>query len=85
MRYIEEKTCYKIIKVDKIVPAHIASFDEDYSTLQEKAKNELAQKAIDDFIDEKLKTTYIVIDPLFKTCNFKRKGLLEAAERSEIK
>ncbi len=85
MRYIDGKTCYKIIKVDKIVPAHIASFDEDYSTLQEKAKNELAQKAIDDFIDEKLKTTYIVIDPLFKTCNFKRKGLLEAAERSEIK
>lgn len=81
-RYIDGQVCYKIIKLEKIVPAHVASFEEDYSTLLEKAKNELAQKAIDDFIDEKIKTTYIVIDPVFKSCPFNRKGLAEIVSKS---
>ena len=67
-------TVYKIIKVDKILPAHTANFSKDYSLLLEYAKNELAMKAIDDFIDSKIKTTYIVLDPLFKDCEFKREG-----------
>lgn len=67
-------TVYKIVKVDKIIPAHTASFEEDYNLLMEQAKNELAMKAIDDFIDGKLATTYIVIDPLFKDCYFEHDG-----------
>lgn len=78
-------TVYKIIKVDKIIPAHPASFDEDYSDLLESAKNELAQKAIDSFIEEKLKTTYIVIDPIFKDCQFNREGWKEIANRPQDK
>lgn len=81
-RYIDGQVCYKIVKLDKIVPSHTASFEEDYSTLIERAKNDLAQKAIDDFIEEKLKTTYIVIDPVFKSCPFNRKGLAEIASKS---
>ena len=34
-------------------------------------------EAVDDFIDSKLKVTYIVIDPLFKDCDFEREGWLE--------
>ena len=67
-------TVYKIVKVDKIIPAHTASFEEDYNLLMEQAKNELAMKAIDDFIDGKLATTYIVIDHLFKDCYFEHDG-----------
>lgn len=67
-------TVYKIVKVDKIIPAHTASFEEDYNLLMEQAKNELSMKAIDDFIDGKLATTYIVIDPLFKDCYFEHDG-----------
>ena len=32
-------TVYKIIKVDKIIPAHTASFDKDYSELLEEARS----------------------------------------------
>ncbi len=63
-------TVYKIIKVDKILPAHTASFSEDYTLLLQQAKNERAMKAIDDFIKEKIADTYIVIDPIFKDCTF---------------
>ena len=67
-------TVYKIIKVDRILPAHTASFKEDYSLLSDQVKQEASMKAVDDFIASKLNTTYIVIDPLFKYCEFDHDG-----------
>ena len=52
-------TVYKIIRLDKIVPAHTASFTEDYNMLLDQAKQAKSMKAIDDFIDSKIKSTYI--------------------------
>lgn len=70
-------TVYKIIKVDKVLPAHTATFSKDYSLLLEQAKLEKSQKAIDDFVASKIKSTYIIIDPLFKDCVFERDGWSE--------
>lgn len=70
-------TVYKIIKVDKIIPAHPATFSNDYTLLLGNAEQELRMKAIDDFIDEKIKSTYIVIDPMFEDCVFERDGWYE--------
>ena len=68
---------YKIIKVDKIIPAHTASFTNDYDLMLNHARHDLQQEAIDKFITEKIKTTYIIIDPLFKDCVFEREGWSE--------
>ena len=68
---------YKIIKVDRIIPAHPASFSNDYTLLLQQAKQELQMKAIDDFIDSKIMDTYIVIDPIFGDCDFERPGWSE--------
>ena len=76
-------TVYKIIKVDKIIPAHPATFSNDYTLLLENAEQELRMKAIDDFIDEKIKSTYIVIDPMFEDCVFERDGWYEKFRKSE--
>lgn len=65
---------YKIIKVDKILPAHPASFTNDYTLLHEQATQKMQMEAIDEFIDSKIKTTYIIIDPLYKDCVFERSG-----------
>lgn len=70
-------TVYKIIKVDKILPSHPASFSSDYSLLMRAAKEKKQMEAISSFIDSKIKTTYIVIDPLFKDCVFERDGWYE--------
>ena len=74
-------TVYKIIKVDKILPAHPATFSHDYSLLLSNAQQELQQKAINDFIDSKIKSTYIVIDPMFEDCVFEREGWYEKFRR----
>lgn len=67
-------TVYKIIKVDKIIPAHSATFSNDYTLLLGNARQAAQTKAIDDFIDSRIKTTLIIIDPLFKDCEFARQG-----------
>ena len=65
-------TVYKIIKVDKILPAHTATFTNDYTLLLEQAQSQKAMEAINNFIDSKIKSTYIIIDPLFQDCAFER-------------
>lgn len=70
-------TVYKIIKVDKIIPAHTATFQNDYNMLLDQAKQVKSMAAIDEFIDSKIKSTYIIIDPMFKDCDFEREGWTE--------
>ncbi len=76
-------TVYKIIKVDKIIPAHTASFDNDYDLLLSQARSEREMDAIDSFIDEKIQSTYIVIDPMFKDCPFEKEGWYEKFRETE--
>jgi len=68
---------YKIIKVDKIIPAHPASFSHDYTLLLQQAEQKMQMDAIDEFIDSKIGVTYIVIDPMFADCEFEREGWKE--------
>lgn len=65
---------YKIVRLDKIIPAHPATFENDYTELLSIVQSQRQHKAIDDFLDKKIKQTYIIIDPLFGECDFSRKG-----------
>ena len=65
---------YKIVRLDKIVPAHPASFENDYTELLAGVRNIKQNEAIDGFIDKKIAETYIVIDPIFGDCDFSREG-----------
>jgi peptidyl-prolyl cis-trans isomerase SurA len=67
-------TVYKIIKVDKIIQAHAAVIEQDYNLLLEQAKQKKSMEAINRFIEDKIKTTYIIIDPMFKDCDFEHEG-----------
>ncbi len=67
-------TIYKILYLEKILPAHVANYQQDFDVLSNEVNNKNALKAIDDFVAEKQKSTYIVIDPLFENCPFKRTG-----------
>ena len=65
---------YKIVRLDKIVPAHTATFESDYTELLGTVRQQKTMAAIDSFLDEKIESSYIIIDPLFKDCEFSRKG-----------
>ena len=68
---------YKIIRLDKIVPSHVANLQDDYYIIQNMSKEKESQNAVERFIKEKQQTTYIRIDPLFRDCPFKREGWIK--------
>lgn len=70
-------TVYKILRLDKILPAHTASFTNDYDQLMSQAKQKIQIDAVNAFINEKIGTTYIVIDPIFADCDFENPKWLE--------
>lgn len=70
-------TIYKIIKLEEIIPSHVATYDGDYDILTNVSNNRNANTAINDFIKDRQKTTYIVIDPVFAGCSFSRQGWIK--------
>ena len=70
----EGNLVYKIIRVDKIIPAHTATFQNDFTQISEQVKNELQMRAIDDYLRKKIKTAKVRIDPMFKDCEFRNAG-----------
>ena len=68
---------YKIIRLDKIVPAHTASFETDYNDLYSIVERTRQNEAINNFIEKKIAETHIVIDPMFSDCEFSRAGWAE--------
>ncbi len=70
-------TVYKIVKLDKVIPAHPATFSNDYTLLLNNARMKKQNEAIDEFVNSKIKSTLIIIDPLFKDCSFEREGWAE--------
>jgi peptidyl-prolyl cis-trans isomerase SurA len=65
---------YKVIRVDKILPAHTATFENDYTQILESVEHQKQMEAVNAFLDAKIKSTYIVIDPLFAECEFSREA-----------
>ena len=68
---------YKIIRLDKIVPSHTATFERDYTELRNIVQQKEQVEALESFVDQKIGTTPIMIDPLFGDCDFKRSAWLE--------
>ena len=56
---------------------NVFNYEKDYNILSNMAKNQRAINAIENFAKEKQRVTYIVIDPLFSKCKFKREGWIK--------
>lgn len=70
-------TLYKIIKLDDIKPSHTATLEDDFMVIQNYANNTKQVEAINKFIKEHQESTLIIIDDLFKECNFERDGWIK--------
>ena len=65
---------YKIIRLDNILPAHTATFEHDFTDIADQVMYQKQMAVINAFIEDKISTTYIMIDPMFKDCEFNRSG-----------
>ncbi len=64
-----KKLCYKIIKLNNRTEPHRANLKDDYLLLQNMALVEKQNKVLQEWYEDKRKTTYIRIDDSFKACD----------------
>jgi peptidyl-prolyl cis-trans isomerase SurA len=64
------KTVYKIVKVNRSTKPHKANMKEDYMLLQMMALDAKKLTVLKVWLNEKISTTYIHIDGSFKNCEF---------------
>lgn len=63
---------YKILRLDRIVPSHTASFENDFTELAATVKIKAQTEALDEYVAQRVKATSIVIDKMFEDCDFSR-------------
>jgi len=68
---------YNIYKIKSRTGLHIASVNSDFELIHNMALEKKKAQAVEDWISEKLKTTYIHIDKKYNNCDFRTKGWLK--------
>jgi peptidyl-prolyl cis-trans isomerase SurA len=63
----------KIVMLVEIIPPHIASLKDDYVRLEEMALMQKREKIFKEWLDKKIESMYIYIDPECRTWEFKNK------------
>src|SRR5688500_2974958 len=59
---------YKIVQLQGRSSPHQANLQQDYSRIQQAARENKRNQAFSDWIDKRIDDTYIVIDPRYKNC-----------------
>ena len=70
MKTEDQKDAYRILKLLEKTKPHRANMKEDYSRLQNWAMQQKQIETIDDWINEKIKDTYIRIIASYQGCKF---------------
>ena len=64
------ETYYRIIQLQSRTDPHKANLEQDYSKIQAAAIDEKRSRFVSEWVNEKIKSTYIQIDPLFLDCPY---------------
>ncbi|GMT44969.1 MAG: peptidylprolyl isomerase [bacterium] len=73
----DQKDAYRLLYLEKRVPPHKANLKQDYARVEKWALQDKQQKAIDTWINEKAKNTFVRINPVFRGCPFSHQWLHE--------
>lgn len=63
-----------IVMLKNRIDGHRANMTEDFQTLREEVVNKRSEEAIEKWIQDKIRTTYVRINPEWRNCNFHYKG-----------
>ncbi len=66
-----------IVLLKNRIEGHHAIMTEDFQTLRDEVVNKRSEEAIEQWIQDKIKTTYIRISPEWRNCHFKYKGWIK--------
>ncbi|MBR5133853.1 MAG: peptidylprolyl isomerase [Alistipes sp.] len=63
----------KIVKLVEIVPSHVASLEDDYVRLEEMALNQKRERVFREWLNRKIESMYIYIDPEYRGWQFENR------------
>lgn len=66
-----------IVRVSARNEGHLANINNDYQTIRNKAEEARRQQLRDEWLQKKIGSIYVRIDPAWKGCNFKYKGWIK--------
>jgi len=71
------KTAYKVIWLKKRTNPHVGNLKDDYSLFKIRASQAKQDVVVNEWVEDKIKTTYIKISDKYKSCPFKLQGWLK--------
>lgn len=74
----DRKTAYKILLLKKRTNPHVANPEDDFNLLKEMAMEKKQEDIVNKWVEDKIKTTYIRIDPEYRNCQFTVRGWLKS-------
>ncbi|MDR2038751.1 MAG: peptidylprolyl isomerase [Bacteroidales bacterium] len=73
----KQRPVYKILKVNSLTDPHRANLKEDYTYLQSITQQNKSMSVIEDWVNEKIESSYIYIDDSFKRCGLNNNNWLK--------
>ena len=71
------KTAYKVIWLKKRTNPHVGNLKDDYNLFKAMAAKSKQNEIVDEWVEEKIKTTYIKISDKYRSCPFSLDGWLK--------
>lgn len=68
------KTVCAIVKLKSRIDAHKATITEDFQAMKDIVEQKEKEKTLHDWVENKIKTTYVKMMPNYKDCNFEYSG-----------
>lgn len=77
MRNNSNKEVAAIVKLTNRIPGHRANLSDDYSLLKKMYENYKKEEILKNWLENKIKDTYVRIDPAWQNCEFRYQGWIK--------
>lgn len=67
----------KIVKLVEIIPAHVASLEDDYIRLEEMALQQKQDRVYREWLNDKIMSMYVYVDPEYRSDSFENKNWIK--------
>ena len=75
----KNKDIVAMVKLSNRIPGHRANLSDDYQLILQMYESSAKEKIIRDWVEDKIKNTYIRIEENWRDCEFKHKGWIKTS------
>ena len=79
MKNSSHKDVAAIVKLTNRIPGHKATLSEDYNLIKKMYENHKREQVLRDWLEKKIKETYVRIEPGWQNCSFQYQGWVKEA------